>query len=403
MSDEGFSGKRVLNKCLIDILKETAGGRAILEYRTKKLTIDQRDFLIKIIVEEVMCSQIIIRVPDFPLLVNEIVSIFPSEKEVQGYYFISRGCKGSPSGKLYFKYKNCRRKRGIFDSSVSSQDEAENTSEHIDEEIDESVATAFKTSLNRDSSDWADVCEKWKRTYKIRRRELQNLNNIDFLQSWPKLCHAKASDLINIDFDFLYSGKKLMLFSKWEEFKNKMFGYYEKHIVNEVSKQLVTKAKESENIDYQDFIITILLNSIFQSSARFKNNDGKKTKKVTISDSEESFVLQLPTLNDYKRRVEDIINKYYSAGLTVQPFLIVEGNGTDIKGFYIYFDKNLLKFDSFIQSLDVCFKIFQVLSLKYPIACEQSWLFIQKYFFEINTKFDSYSSNIFSVINYLNN
>ncbi|KAI8116177.1 hypothetical protein CVS40_11708 [Lucilia cuprina] len=67
--------------------------------------------------------------------------------------------KGSPSGKLYFKYKNCRRKRGIFVSSVSSQDEAENTSEHldIDEEIDESVATAFKTSLNRDSSDWADV------------------------------------------------------------------------------------------------------------------------------------------------------------------------------------------------------------------------------------------------------
>ncbi|KNC35005.1 hypothetical protein FF38_02585 [Lucilia cuprina] len=194
-----------------------------------------------------------------------------------------------------------------------------------------------------------------------------------------------------------------MLFSKWEEFKNKIFGYYEKHIVNEVSKQLVTKAKESENIDYQDFIITVFLNSIFQSSARFKNNDGKKTKKVTISDSEESFVLQLPTLNDYKRRVEDIINKYYSAGLTVQPFLIVEGNGTDIKGFYIYFDKNLLKFDSFIQSLDVCFKIFQVLSLKYPIACEQSWLFIQKYFFEINTKFDSYSSNIFSVINYLNN
>ncbi|KNC20694.1 hypothetical protein FF38_04430 [Lucilia cuprina] len=181
MSDEGFSGKRVLNKCLIDILKETAGGRAILEYRTKKLTIDQRDFLIKI------------RVPDFPLLVNEIVSIFPSEKEVQGYYFISRGCKGSPSGKLYFKYKNCRRKRGIFVSSVSSQDEAENTSEHIDEEIDESVATAFKASLNRDSSDWADVCEKWKRTYKI--RELQNLNNIDFLQSWSKLCHAKASDL----------------------------------------------------------------------------------------------------------------------------------------------------------------------------------------------------------------
>lgn len=145
------------------------------------------------------------------------------------------------------------------------------------------------------------------------------------------------------------------------------------------------------------------MSSLFPSSARFKNSEGKKTKKVTIADSQESFVLNLPTLNDYHRKVEEIINSYYSSGLTLQPFIILEGNESDVNGFYVYFDNNLLKFDSFIQSLDICFKIFHFLSLKYPIACEQSWLFIQKYFFNIDTKFDSKSSNVTSVIDYLNN
>lgn len=120
-------------------------------------------------------------------------------------------------------------------------------------------------------------------------------------------------------------------------------------------------------------------------------------------DSQESFVLHLTTLNDYQRKIDEIINKYYSAGLTVQPFIILEGNEAEVKGFYVYFDKNLLKLESFIHSLDICFKIFHVLSLKYPIACEQAWLFIQKYFFQIDTKFDCKSSNVTSVINYLNN
>lgn len=73
-------------------------------------------------------------------------------------------------------------------------------------------------------------------------------------------------------------------------------------------------------LDSQDYLITILLNSIFPSSARFKNKDGKKTKKATIADSQESLVLILTTLNDYQRKIEEIVNKYYSSGLTVQPF-----------------------------------------------------------------------------------
>jgi len=67
--------------------------------------------------------------------------------------------------------------------------------------------------------------------------------------------------------------------------------------------------------------------------------------------------------------MEAVINKYYNAGQSLQPFIIVEGLSPDeIRGFYISFNKVLLKCGSFIEFLDVCFKIFQVLGLQYPQA-----------------------------------
>jgi len=116
----------------------------------------------------------------------------------------------------------------------------------------------------------------------------------------------------------------------------------------------------------------------------------------------ESFALHILCINDYERKIDSVVNKFYSAGLTVQPFLIVVGvSESDLRDFYIYIDGNLLKFKSFIESLDTCFKIFQVLSLKYPVACQHPWLLIQKYFFQIDTLFDTKSSNIISVLQYL--
>lgn len=63
-------------------------------------------------------------------------------------------------------------------------------------EIDQTIAIALKTSLKRDSSDWNDVCDKWKKTYHMRQRDLKELGSIDFLQAWSKLSHSRAPDLV---------------------------------------------------------------------------------------------------------------------------------------------------------------------------------------------------------------
>lgn len=70
---------------MVNILKEYPSARPLLEHKNKNknLTTDHRNSLIKIIVEEAVSNQIPIRIQDFPILLNEIVSVFPSEKDVQ--------------------------------------------------------------------------------------------------------------------------------------------------------------------------------------------------------------------------------------------------------------------------------------------------------------------------------
>jgi len=90
-------------------------------------------------------------------------------------------------------------------------------------------------------------------------------------------------------------------------------------------------------------------------------------------------------------QIERIIYKYYTSGLTLQPFVIVVGvSDDDIEEFFLYFNKNLVKCKSILYALE------------YPKASYDPWLFIQKYFFEIDTRFDKKSSNITALIDHLN-
>lgn len=137
-------------------------------------------------------------------------------------------------------------------------------------------------------------------------------------------------------------------------------------------------------------------------TARFSNEAGKSSQKITIPDANESFVIHLNTIVDYEKAIHSLKEKYFSKGLTAQPFIIVVGLSIyNLEEFYLYFYNTLFKFDSFLQSLDICFKIMHILSLEYPKGCQGPWLFIQEYFYEIKLANDFKLSSIYQVINYL--
>lgn len=56
------------------------------------------------------------------------------------------------------------------------------------------------------------------------------------------------------------------------------------------------------------------------------------------------------------------------------------------------------KFSSIIRAVDVCFKIFQVFNLKYPIQSILVCTFIQHYFYDINFESDVKNSSLMSLV-----
>ncbi|XP_067648302.1 uncharacterized protein [Eurosta solidaginis] len=146
------------------------------------------------------------------------------------------------------------------------------------------------------------------------------MTNIDFLQAWPKYSDSRAPELIKLDFKIIY----------------------------------LDKDDSSTNKDTQAYILTLLLTGVLPPSSRFQSSCGKLRKKATIADLQESFVLRLTSVNDYERKINEL-----TIGMTIQPFIIVEG-----------IDK------------DICFKMYQTLFLKYPQERENSWVFCNTFFME---------------------
>lgn len=89
----------------------------------------------------------------------------------------------------------------------------------------------------------------------------------------------------------------------------------------------------------------------------------------------------------------------FKRGETLQPLIVAVGYNICDATFYVYYDEIKYKLPSFLTSLNTCFKIFQVLNLKYPRDCTEVWTFIQRYFYCIKLKEDQISPNILCLIN----
>lgn len=61
------------------------------------------------------------------------------------------------------------------------------------------------------------------------------------------------------------------------------------------------------------------------------------------------------------------------------------------------------KLETPLKAVDVCFKSFFALNLHYPMECEQIWLFIQNYFYDIKLESDKNFVFIKTLMNDLNN
>lgn len=152
-------------------------------------------------------------------------------------------------------------------------------------------------------------------------------------------------------------------------------------------------------------IVGLLIHSLLPPTVRhtLKKDNKKLIVKSTIKDSQDSFFIHVNVINDFERKIDIYRNRLISRNETLQPIII--GVGPDLlqlTEFIVFYDNIKYKFSNFIAALDCCFKIFHVLDLHYPKDSYSYWMFIQKYFFDINLAEDNVSPSVLCLIQDLN-
>lgn len=75
--------------------------------------------------------------------------------------------------------------------------------------------------------------------------------------------------------------------------------------------------------------------------------------------------------------------------ITLQPYIVILGPSDEVNEAYVQVDDILYKVANILEAIDVCFKIFHVFEITYPLMSEHIWLLIQKGIYNCNTKWDS--------------
>ncbi|RXG56726.1 hypothetical protein Avbf_15154 [Armadillidium vulgare] len=86
--------------------------------------------------------------------------------------------------------------------------------------------------------------------------------------------------------------------------------------------------------------------------------------------------------------------------MRIQPFVIavVGTSSQSLQSFYTYVDGVRYKLPTLLAAVDLCFKAIQVFHLEYPVACINTWWFVQKGLYGINTQCDRQSPEVSALI-----
>lgn len=130
-----------------------------------------------------------------------------------------------------------------------------------------------------------------------------------------------------------------------------------------------------------------LLHHVLKPVCRVKSKQHSKFWKVSICDSISSFVYDVSSWELLPKAEEEIEKKSIEYGLTIQPMIFFCHSSE--KKFALKLDELYYQFNTFIECMDTCFKLYYVFDLTYPIQSKKFWVFVQRFFFDIGETTDS--------------
>lgn len=152
--------------------------------------------------------------------------------------------------------------------------------------------------------------------------------------------------------------------------------------------------------DSRNYIILSSLHAVFPPT-KIQLSNGSAWKPG-IFDSSYSFTLFLKCINDFEPRLKELKARSVSKGLRLQPLIVVVGEEiTNLQDFYVIFNDINYKLPSYLDAVDVCFKLIQVFNFKYPVESNLVWQLIQKFFYNINTAYDIINPKLTTILSKL--
>lgn len=79
----------------------------------------------------------------------------------------------------------------------------------------------------------------------------------------------------------------------------------------------------------------------------------------------------------FLKLLEEDLLKNKENSLRKQPFVLVLGDMLSPKQTFLMVERLAIPYGSTIAALDACFKAFYVLNVEYPVACKNTWRFLQ--------------------------
>ena len=108
------------------------------------------------------------------------------------------------------------------------------------------------------------------------------------------------------------------------------------------------------------------------------------------------------SITDIDKDIETRREKYAEFSITLQPCIFAVKSGHRTK-FDLKIEHISYTFDNVIKCIDVGLKVHFLLNIEYQLECNQCWLFIQKYFYNINCDKDAVSSKLRVLLSDLRN
>ncbi|XP_026675807.1 uncharacterized protein LOC108254582, partial [Diaphorina citri] len=258
--------------------------------------------------------------------------------------------------------------------------------------------------LRSGTTPWEVVVKKWADTSELRTSTLQSATSqVDlnqYLNLFPVLKLPLGYELLLLDFDQLYPGKEIFFFftsivihaeTLITYGREKLMSSKVPEVKKGLSLNLSLFESQADSLNSNVTSVTALALLPYLMNVSSSALKSRKVPKYSRSDIRDSFITIIGTDSEIATTITNRKEVYKSrgGGNTLQPYIICVGpNILEVSKSVIVCNDIQYEQPDVIKAVDRLFKIFHATHTSYPAESYDIWLFIQKAFFKINTKYD---------------